>query len=110
MRRSGLKYSKYYELSTLAALSVQPVENRQIVMDMLDVDTWLSQRKGYGFFGLPKATRLMHAAMILSNVYSADTMTGTTAMTGTLGMIVSQQIATMAAIAGANAAVAAANN
>lgn len=110
LRRSGLKYSKYYELSTLAALSVQPVENRQIVMDMLDVDTWLSQRKGYGFFGLPKATRLMHAAMILSNVYSADTMTGTTAMTGTLGMIVSQQIATMAAIAGANAAVAAANN
>lgn len=110
LRRSGLKYSKYYELPTLAALSTMPVEVRQITMDMLEVDTWLSHQKGYGFWGLPKSTRLMHAAMIVSNAYAADPSLSTAAFTGTLSMIISQQIATMAAIAGANAAVSAANN
>ena len=110
LRRSGLKYSKYYELPTLAALSTMPVEIRQIVMDMQDVDSWLSQQKGYGFWGLPRQTRLMHAAMIVSNAYTGDPALNTAAFTGTLSMVISQQIATMAAIAGANAAISAANS
>jgi len=110
LRRSGLKYSKYYELATLAALSTLPVDVRQMTMDMLDVDTWLSHQKGYGFWGLPKATRLMHAAMIVSNAYATNPSLNAAAISGTLAMVISQQIATMAAIAGANAAAAAANN
>lgn len=110
LRQAGRKYSKYYELPILAALSVLPVDVRQITMDMLDVDEWLSHQKGYGFWGAPKTTRLMHAAMIVSTAYAASPAMNTAAMTGTLTMIISQQIATMAAIAGANAAAAAANN
>jgi hypothetical protein len=48
--------------------------------------------------------------MIVSNAYTAEPSLGTAAFTGTLSMIISQQIATMAAIAGANAAIAAANS
>ena len=81
-----------------------------MTMDMLDVDTWLSHQKGYGFWGLPKATRLMHAAMIVSNAYATNPSLNAAAISGTLAMVISQQIATMAAIAGANAAAAAANN
>lgn len=110
LRQSGRKYSKYYELATLAALSVLPVDVRRIAMDMLDVDEWLSHQKGYGFWGLPKTTRLMHAAMIVSAAYAHNASISTAALTGTLTMIISQQIATMSAIAGANAAAAAANN
>lgn len=110
LRQSGLKYSKYYELPTLAALSTMPVDVRQMAMDMLDVDTWLSRQKGYGFWSLSKHTRLMHAAMIVSNAYTSNPSLDTAAVSGTLSMIISQQIATMAAIAGANAAVTAANN
>ena len=110
LRQSGLKYSRYYELPTLAAISTMPVDVRQIAMDMLDVDTWLSHQKGYGFWGLPKSTRLMHAAMIVSNAYAAASSLSTAVVTGTLSMIISQQIAAMAAIAGTNAAIAASNN
>ena len=110
LKKSGLKYSKYYELPTLAALSTMPVDVRQMAMDMLDVDTWLSRQKGYGFWGLAKSTRLMHTAMIVSNAYASNHSLDAAAFTGTLTMIISQQIATMAAIAGANAAIAAANN
>ncbi len=109
LRQSGLKYSKYYELPTLAALSTLPVDIRQIAMDMLDVDTWLSHQKGYGFWGLSRHTRLMHAAMIVSNAYTPDSSLSTAAITGTLNMIISQQIATMAAMSSA-AAVSAANS
>lgn len=109
LRRSGLKYSKYYELPTLAALSVLPVDIRQMTADMQEVDAWLSRQKGYGFWGLSKSWRLMHAAMIISTSYASNASLGTAALTGTLGMIISQQVATMAAISAANAA-AAANN
>jgi len=110
LRRSGLKYSKYYELATLAALSTLPVDVGQMAMDMLDVDAWLSGQKGYGFWGTPKATRLMHATMIVSNAYTSNLTLSTAAFAGTLTMVISQQIATMAAIAGANAAITAANS
>ena len=87
-----------------------PVDVRQMAMDMLDVDIWLSRQKGYGFWSLSKHTRLMHAAMIVSNAYTSNPSLDAAAVSGTLSMIISQQIATMAAIAGANAAAAAANN
>lgn len=110
LKKSGLKYSRYYELPTLAALSAMPVDVRQIAMDMLDVDTWLSHQKGYGFWGLPKSTRLLHAAMIVSNAYAGNPSLDMAACTGTLAMVISQMMATMAAIAATRAAASAANN
>ena len=110
LKKSGMKYSKYYELPTLAALSTMPVDVRQMAMDMLDVDTWLSRQKGYGFWGLAKSTRLMHAAMIVSTAYAGNPSLDAAACTGTLAMMISQMMATLAAIAGTRAAAAAANN
>lgn len=110
LRRAGIKYSKYYELPTLAALSLMPVDIRQVTADMQEVDAWLTQQKGYGFWGLPRSSRLMHAAMIVSTAYAADPSVGTAAFTGTLSMIISQQVATMSAIGAAAAVNAAASN
>ncbi len=109
LRQSGLKYSRYYELPTLAALSTMPVDVRQIAMDMLDVDTWLSRQKGYGFWGLPKSARLMHAAMIVSNAYAGNPSLDAAVCTGALTMLISQEMATMAAMACSHAAMAAIN-
>ena len=110
LRRAGIKYSKYYELPTLAALSLMPVDIRQVTADMQEVEVWLSQQKGYGFWGLPRNSRLMHAAMIVSTAYAADPSVGAAAITGTLGMLISQQVATMAAISAAASVTAAASN
>lgn len=110
LRQSGMKYRKYYELPVLAALSTLPVDNRQIAMDMLDVDTWLSRQKGYGFWGLPRSTRLMHAAMIVSNAYASNPSLDVAACTGTLSMLISQQLATMAVVSSTAAATNAVNN
>lgn len=104
LAQSGRKYSKYYELPTLAALAMMPENTRQMAMDMLDADEWLSRQKGYGFWGLPKSTRLMHAAMIVSTAYRSTNTLEAAAMAGTLTMMIAQQIATYSAIAGASSA------
>ncbi|MBQ7670423.1 MAG: DUF4003 family protein [Clostridia bacterium] len=71
LRASGLKYGKYYELPVLASLAVTDKDISEIISDISDVDGFLAKQKGYGgLFGLDKKSRLMHAAMIVSSLYS----------------------------------------
>ena len=79
LRARGVKYGKSYELPVLAALSVLEPDQSEAVSDILRADEFLSAQKGYGFWGLDKRTRLMHAAMLESDllcrkngVWSAD--------------------------------------
>lgn len=63
----GGKYGKDRQLPILAALSLgsEPVE--ALAQDMLTLDSFLAEQKGYrGIFGMDKRTRIMHAAMLLS--------------------------------------------
>lgn len=64
--QSGLKYGKGYELPVLAALSLTTADGRLLASDLVEMDAFLSDQKGYGFFGMGKKIRLMHAAMLLS--------------------------------------------
>ncbi len=111
LKLAGVKYGKYYELATLASLSILPVDVKILVEDIVAVDAYLSKQKPYsGIFGLDKKTRLMHAAMIVCTDYSESNEAGVTAMTGTLAMIAAQQAAfcaTMCATAAASSASAA---
>lgn len=109
LKASGAKYGKYYELTTLAALSLLPVSVDVMVSDILAVDEYLAQHKPYrGIFGLDKKTRLMHAAMIVSSDYSKNEDTNIAAMTSTLAMIAAQQAALCATICASSAAASAA--
>ena len=118
LRAEGKKYGKYYELPTLAAASVLDVEPRQVIQDLIEIDAFLAEQKGYGFLSLNQKTRLMHAAMLAADDYCAQsdaaarlrqTASGQTAansavMTSTLAMIAAQQAAMCAVMISSTAA------
>ena len=105
----GRKYSKYYELSVLAALSLLPVDIEKTADEVIEADNFLSKQEGYGFFGYDKKTRLMHAAMLVMNSYSSSAAE-TAAVTNTLAMVAAQQAAMCAIIASSASSTAAATN
>lgn len=107
LKDAGVKYGKYYELVVLASLAMLPVEQSILVEDIKAVDDFLTEQKGYGFFGLDKKVRLMHAAMIVSCDYVKNDNKDVAAMTGTLAAVAAQQAAMCAVIAASTAASAA---
>lgn len=112
MVKSGCKYGTDYELATLAALSLQ--ENVvKIIEDIKEVDAFLEKQSGYGFLGLGKKQRLMHAAMIISSDYLENrehSLMNSTAISGTVAMIAAQQAAMCAVIASTCAATSTSSN
>lgn len=108
LAQAGRKYGRYYELSTLASLAVQDADLAALTADILDADQFLSQQKGYGgFFGIEKKTRLMHAAMLVSDLNLPQNTTNAAAMTGTLAMVIAQEMMMLAVITSSTAATAA---
>ncbi len=111
LKAAGAKYGKSYELSTLAALSILPAEVNTMVEDVVEMDAYLAEYKPYkGIFGMDRKTRLMHAAMLVSGVYSKNADANIAAVTGTMAMIAAQQAALCAAICATTAANAAASS
>ena len=104
LENAGGKYGKHYQLATLAALSAADADIRTLTEDILDVDYFLENQKGYGFFGLDRRTRLMHAAMIVSDQYTLRESVDQAALAGTLSMIIAQQMACCAAACAASSA------
>ena len=109
LKDAGVKYGKYYELVVLASLAMLPVEQSILVEDIKAVDDFLTEQKGYGFFGLDKKTRLLHAAMIVSCDYVKNDNKDVAAMTGTLAAVAAQQAAICAVMMSSVVASAAAN-
>ena len=107
LRDAEVKYGKYHELVVLASLAMLPVEQSVLVEDIKTVDAFLEKQKGYGFLGLDKKTRLMHAAMLVSCDYVKSNTTDIAAMTGTLAAVAAQQAAMCAVIAASAASSAA---
>ncbi len=110
LRSAGVKYGRYHELATLAALSVLDEDPARLTAEICDVDAFLAQQKGYGFFGPGKGIRAMHAAMIVSDQYVSREQVDTAAMAGTLAMMIAQEMAMVAVMAGVSSASAAASS
>lgn len=110
IKSEGRKYSKYYELSVLVSLSLTENGINEIVSDVLEADAFLAEQEGYGFWGIDKKTRLMHAAMIVSGMYSDNNNGNTAVITGTLAMLAAQQAAMIAAVTASTVAAASASN
>lgn len=105
----GRKYSRNYELSAIAALSLLPIDIDNAVDKIIEADNFLKEQKGYGFLGFDKKTRLMHAVMLVTDSY-AEAAGETAVVTGTLAMVAAQQAAMCAIIATTAASTAAAAN
>ena len=80
-----------------------PADRQELVQDVLDVDAYLSQKKGYGVFGVGKKQRLMHASMIVTNAYMRHCAMELASSHRALALIAAQQAALCAAIAAASA-------
>ncbi len=109
LREKGMKYGTEYELATLGTLAMLDCSIEETIADLEAADRFLSEQKGYGFFGASKKERLMHAAMIVVGERSGGTCDmNATAIGGTIAMIAAQHAATCAAIMSASAAASAA--
>lgn len=113
LKSRGCKYGTDYELATLGVLAMLPEKTDSLAADIAEVDGFLADQKGYGFFGIGRKQRLMHAAMIVSSDYTKDAgdyAMNTAAIGGTISMIAAQQAAMCAAIAASGAAAASSSN
>lgn len=103
LKEQKYKYGNNYELPTLGVLALLPQGKTAIMADMIEIDTYLSMQKGYGFFGLGKRQRLMHAGMILVNELLQNEnieqkeLFMNTVTNSTLAMVIAAQQAAMCA-------------
>ena len=107
---AGVKYGRSHELPTLAALSLTGAPIASLAEDVRDVYDYLKTQKGYGLLDFDARQRAMHAAMIVSDQYAVRDQVDTAAMAGTLAMIIAQQMAMIAVMAGTTASTAASSS
>ena len=103
LKASGRKFNVYH-LATLASVSVLDDNNEKLRDTMLEIDGFLSQQKGYaGLLGIDKQTRLMHAALLTTDLYDTASNAQTAASASTIAMVAAQQAAICILIASAAA-------
>ena len=109
LKAKGYRYGTGYELATLGVLALLPQEQNAIIEELIEIDSFLKEQKGYGFFGADRKQRLMHAGMILAGEYLKDdyVMQGTVAHSA-IALMIAAQTATCAAIVASTAAASAA--
>lgn len=111
LKEAGHKYGTSYELPTLGVLAMADGNQDEISAEMAEIDQWLSEQKGFGFFSSISAKqRLMYAGMIAQQDYINDKMMQSAAINGVISLIVAQQAAMCAAITASAAATANNNN
>lgn len=111
LKEAGHKYGTSYELPTLGVLAMADGNQDEIAAEMAEIDQWLSEQKGFGFFSSISAKqRLMYAGMIAQQDYINDKMMQSAAVNGVISLIVEQQAAMCAAITASAAATANNNN
>lgn len=109
LKASGCKYGTDYELPTLGILAMSGGDLDNIVADIVEIDHWLANQKGFGFFGsISKKQRLMYAGILAQKEYSLDETMQTAAVNGTISILLAQEAAMCAAIAASSAAAASA--
>lgn len=111
LKEAGHKYGTSYELPTLGVLAMADGNQDEIAAEMAEIDQWLSEQKGFGFFSSISAKqRLMYAGMIAQQDYINDKMMQSAEVNGVISLIVAQQAAMCAAITASAAATANNNN
>ena len=108
LKAKGYQYGTDYELAILGVPATLPADRIAVMTDIMEVDDFLAGQKGYGFFGVGRKQRLMHAGMIVTSDYIGQSgAMQTAAIGGTISLIAAQQAAMCAAIVAASAAAAA---
>lgn len=101
LKERGCRYGTSYELATLGVLAMLPADLSEVMEDIVAVDDYLANQKGYGLLGIGRKQRLMHAGMLVTSDYmeqSGNLAMNSAALGGTISMIAAQQAAICAAV------------
>lgn len=111
LKKAGRKYGTDYELPTLGVLAMSGADLESIASEMIEIDEWLSEQKGFGFFSsITKKQRLMYAGILARRDYIQEDTVQTATVGAAISLIAAEQAAMYAAIAASTAATAASNN
>lgn len=91
-KEQGSAISNGYELGALGALAILPVNLPQLEAEVLELSDALKQQKGYGFFGIGREGRMVHAALLAATEYAADETGVITAIQGTISAIIAEEV------------------
>ncbi len=107
LKAAGRKYGTEYELPTLGIFALTDADSRQVAGEMIEIDSWLSEQKGFGALGsVGSKQRLMYAGMLAQKEHAAADVVQTAAVRSTVALIVAQEMVMCAAIAASTAAAA----
>ena len=107
LKAAGHKYGTDYELPTLGVLAMSGGNSDEIVQEIAEIDGWLSQQKGFGFFSsITRKQRLMYAGIVAQRDCLNEEAMQTAAINGTISLIVAQEAAMYAAVMASSAAAA----
>lgn len=111
LKTRGHRYSPIYTLPTLGVVSLLNEGIPSLYDQLLEADNFLKTQKGYGFWGLDKNHRIIHAGMLVTAVHEGAIGTAhAAAINSALASITAQQAAMCAVIAASSAASASASN
>ncbi|MDE7310427.1 MAG: DUF4003 domain-containing protein [Eubacterium sp.] len=99
LREAGGKYGTNYELPALGVLAMTKVPVKEIVQELMEIDTWLAKQKGFGFWGgITAKQRMMYAGMLAQKDYVEELPLQAAAVSGTMAMVIAQETALCAAL------------
>ena len=104
-KEAGTKYGKEYELASLGLLTNIDMDAKDIVAEVIGTAEYLRQKKGFNFWYMTKQTRLMFAAMLVSESLLGDNATASGSVTSSaVARAIAQQTAMFVIIATSTAA------
>lgn len=105
LKYAGYKYGTSFELPTLGVLALIDGSKDKMIQEMVEINNWLSQQRGFGFFSSVTAKqRLMYAGIITQLEYINTDAMQSTALNSTISLIIAQEASMCAAIAACSAA------
>jgi len=99
-KEHGAKYgTSYNEFGSLGALIDIDIDTDKLVDEIIETADFLQSKKGFGSWSMNKKKRLMFAAMLVGDSYSADNaVLNSAAITSSVAAVIAEEVALMACI------------
>ena len=113
LREKGYKYGPSEELAVLGVLALETDDVNQVINDIIKVNNFLLDNKGFGFWGVGTYQRMMYGAILVMQEYKkyrTNNLMNLTSINSVTSIIIAQQIAISAAITASVAASTSNNN
>ena len=103
LKNAGSKWGTSYELPVLAILCEDPRSTDEMINEIQECEEWLKTQKGFGFFSsVSRTQRLMYAGLMTQD--TANGAADAAVVSGTMSIIIAEQVAISAAVAASVAA------